>query len=390
MQKKLIAVAVLGACVAGSAFAANVDVYGRIDTGLSYVHYDETGLSDAVDTLSLDSGLSSGSRWGLKGSEDLGNGYQVGFVLESSFDSDTGKMSKDGRLFNREATLRVSGPFGSIYAGRMGRIGSDAGSVGFYAGSVSPFGSGWGEMPGHFAVTANYDTRYSNALAYVSPKVGPVTVYAQYTMGNATENESGDDRLFSLGAQADFGALQVLDLVEYLNKQSTVAGTAGAPNVIHNDSQYDDSYTINLGGSYDFGVAKVFLAGQYFKAAPDFAGMMDNYAKDPRVLNNEWRFSFDGFGVNVGATAPIGAGEFLVSAGYGKGDVNYDTKDAKVSADAYIIQVGYTYPFSKRTNLYAGAGYMQTSMEDGITTNDTTSDKDFKTTQVMFGLLHKF
>lgn len=382
MQKKLIAVAVLGACVAGSAFAANVDVYGRIDTGLSYVHYDETGLSDAVDTLSLDSGLSSGSRWGLKGSEDLGNGYQVGFVLESSFDSDTGKMSKDGRLFNREATLRVSGPFGSIYAGRMGRIGSDAGSVGFYAGSVSPFGSGWGEMPGHFAVTANYDTRYSNALAYVSPKVGPVTVYAQYTMGNATENESGDDRLFSLGAQADFGALQVLGLVEYLNKKSV------ADTTVYDDSQYDDSYTINLGGSYDFGVAKVFLAGQYFKAAPDFAGMKDNYFPDDAIA---WHFSFDGFGVNVGATAPIGAGEFLVSAGYGKGDLNIDTKDAKISADAYIIQVGYTYPFSKRTNLYAGAGYMQTSMEDGFTNTDGTySDMDFKTTQVMFGLLHKF
>lgn len=383
MQKKLIAVAVLGACVAGSAFAANVDVYGRIDTGLSYVHYDETGLSDAVDTLSLDSGLSSGSRWGLKGSEDLGNGYQVGFVLESGFSSDTGKTSKDG-LFKREATLRVSGPFGSIYAGRMGRIGSDAGSVGFYAGSVSPFGSGWGEMPGHFAVTANYDTRYSNALAYVSPKVGPVTVYAQYTMGNATENESGDDRLFSLGAQADFGALQVLGLVEYLNKKSV------ADTTVYDDSQYDDSYTINLGGSYDFGVAKVFLAGQYFKAAPDFAGMKDNYG----YLNVDeigWRFSFDGFGVNVGATAPIGAGEFLVSAGYGKGDLNIDTKDAKISADAYIIQVGYTYPFSKRTNLYAGAGYMQTSMEDGfINTDGTYSDKDFKTTQVMFGLLHKF
>lgn len=382
MQKKLIAVAVLGACVAGSAFAANVDVYGRIDTGLSYVHYDETGLSDAVDTLSLDSGLSSGSRWGLKGSEDLGNGYQVGFVLESGFSSDTGAMSKDG-LFNREATLRVSGPFGSIYAGRMGRIGSDAGSVGFYAGSVSPFGSGWGKMPGHFAVTANYDTRYSNALAYVSPKVGPVTVYAQYTMGNATENESGDDRLFSLGAQADFGALQVLGLVEYLNKKSFDGTNA------YDDSQYDDSYTINLGGSYDFGVAKVFLAGQYFKAAPDFAGMKDNYG-DGSVDEIAWRFSFDGFGVNVGATAPIGAGQFLVSAGYGKGDLNIDTKDAKVSADAYIIQVGYTYPFSKRTNLYAGAGYMQTSMEDGYITNTSTSDKDFKTTQVMFGLLHKF
>lgn len=382
MQKKLIAVAVLGACVAGSAFAANVDVYGRIDTGLSYVHYDETGLSDAKDTLSLDSGTSSGNRWGLKGSEDLGNGYQVGFVLESGFDADTGALGAGG-IFGREATLRVSGPFGSIYAGRMGRIGSDAGSVGFYAGSVSPFGSGWGKMAGHFAVTANYDSRYNNALAYVSPKVGPVTVYAQYTMGNATENESGDDRLFSLGAQADFGALQVLGLVEYLNKKSVADAT------VYDDSQYDDSYTINLGGSYDFGVAKVFLAGQYFKAAPNYAGMKANYAE--LVKGEEWRYSFDGFGVNVGATAPIGAGEFLVSAGYGKGDLNYDTKDAKRSADAYIIQVGYTYPFSKRTNLYAGAGYMQTSMEDGITNTDgTTSDKDFKTTQVMFGLLHKF
>lgn len=384
MQKKLIAVAVLGACVAGSAFAANVDVYGRIDTGLSYVHYDETGLSDAKDTLSLDSGMSSGNRWGLKGSEDLGNGYQVGFVLESGFDADTGALGAGG-IFAREATLRVSGPFGSIYAGRMGRIGSDAGSVGFYAGSVSPFGSGWGKMAGHFAVTANYDSRYNNALAYVSPKVGPVTVYAQYTMGNATENESGDDRLFSLGAQADFGALQVLGLVEYLNKKSV------ADTTVYDDSQYDDSYTINLGGSYDFSVAKVFLAGQYFKAAPNYAGMKGNYADEIRK-GNEWRYSFDGFGVNVGATAPIGAGEFLVSAGYGKGDLNYNTQDAKRSADAYIIQVGYTYPFSKRTNLYAGAGYMQTSMEDGFTNtaDGTTSDKDFKTTQVMFGLLHKF
>lgn len=366
MQKKLIAVAVLGACVAGSALAANVDVYGRIDTGLSYVHQ-KIGDQAGTDTLSMESGLSSGNRWGLKGSEDLGNGYQVGFVLEGGFSSDTGALG-DGGIFSREATLRVSGPFGSIYAGRMGRIGSDAGSVGFYAGSVSPFGSGWGEMAGHFAVTANYDSRYNNALAYVSPKVGPVTVYAQYTMGNTTENESGDDRLFSLGAQADFGALQVLGLVEYLNKKSV------ADTIVYDDSKYDDSYTINLGGSYDFGVAKVFLAGQYFNAAPNFAGQGGN-----------WEKSFDGFGVNVGASAPIGAGEFLVSAGYGKGDYHFDTKDTNLSADSYIFQVGYTYPFSKRTNLYAGAGYHQTTMEE-----EASKDSKTKTTQVMFGLLHKF
>ena len=63
MQKKLIAVAVLGACVAGSALAANVDVYGRIDTGLSYVH-EKIGDQAGTDKLSMDSGLSSGNRWG--------------------------------------------------------------------------------------------------------------------------------------------------------------------------------------------------------------------------------------------------------------------------------------------------------------------------------------
>ena len=384
MKKTVAAVAVLGA-FAGSALAADVTLYGVVDAGLVYTHLDQDVQGvDATDKFEMKSGNQAGSRWGLKGVEDLGNGVQVGFILESGFNVDDGSFRTANTLFDREASLFVQGSFGKVAFGKLGSIVQGASSWG-KVGSVSAFGTSFGNYAAQAGAIFATSTVYDNMIAYSTPSFGGVTVYAQYTMGNATENESGDDRLFSLGAQADFGALQVLGLVEYLNKKSVVGTT------VYDDSQYDDSYTINLGGSYDFSVAKVFLAGQYFKAAPNYAGMKANYAKDPRVLNNEWRWSFDGFGVNVGATAPIGAGEFLVSAGYGKGDVNYDTKDAKISADAYIIQVGYTYPFSKRTNLYAGAGYMQTSMEDGINNTDgTTSDKDFKTTQVMFGLLHKF
>ena len=76
-KKSLAAVALLGA-FAGSAFAADVTLYGVVDEGFLYTHKDadKTGV-DAVDKLELKSGIQAGSRWGLKGTEDLGNGLKV-------------------------------------------------------------------------------------------------------------------------------------------------------------------------------------------------------------------------------------------------------------------------------------------------------------------------
>ena len=80
MKKTLAAVAVLGA-FAGTAMAADVTLYGVIDEGLVYSHKKVDGVK--TDKLSLDSGNLAGSRFGLKGTEDLGNGYKVGFILEN-------------------------------------------------------------------------------------------------------------------------------------------------------------------------------------------------------------------------------------------------------------------------------------------------------------------
>ena len=82
MKKTLAAVAVLGA-FAGSALAADVQLYGIVDTGLAYVHGDADGLGEDFDSFSMESGQGSGSRWGIKGTEDLGNGLTVGFILEN-------------------------------------------------------------------------------------------------------------------------------------------------------------------------------------------------------------------------------------------------------------------------------------------------------------------
>ena len=76
-KKSLAAVALLGA-FAGSAFAADVTLYGVVDEGFLYTHKDadKTGV-DAVDKFELRNGIQAGSRWGLKGTEDLGNGLKV-------------------------------------------------------------------------------------------------------------------------------------------------------------------------------------------------------------------------------------------------------------------------------------------------------------------------
>lgn len=76
-KKSLAAVALLGA-FAGSAFAADVTLYGVVDEGFLYTHKDADKTdTDAVDKFELRNGIQAGSRWGLKGTEDLGNGSRL-------------------------------------------------------------------------------------------------------------------------------------------------------------------------------------------------------------------------------------------------------------------------------------------------------------------------
>ena len=107
MKKTLAALAVLGA-FAGSAMAADVTLYGLVDYGFSYEHVDgDTADKDAQDTFQMKSGQNSGSRFGLKGTEDLGNGLKVGFVLENGFTADDGKMDNSDRLFDPTSSSPV-------------------------------------------------------------------------------------------------------------------------------------------------------------------------------------------------------------------------------------------------------------------------------------------
>ena len=113
-MKKLYAAAVATA-LSGAAYAqpSSVTLYGLIDTGIGYANVDgaytdpATGSRTRVDSSRIGSttGTTAGSRWGLRGKEDLGDGLYALFQLESGYDSRNGNSLQSGRLFGREATV---------------------------------------------------------------------------------------------------------------------------------------------------------------------------------------------------------------------------------------------------------------------------------------------
>ena len=379
MKKTLAAVAVLGA-FAGSAIAADVTLYGVVDTGLLYqrADSDKSGES-AVNKLSMESGLNAGSRFGLKGTEDLGNGYKVGFVLENGFDSDAGTIGKyseqRNRLFGREATLNLTTPFGTIGFGRMGNLNSGNGSYGI-TGAFSPFGTSYkGASQSNF-LAAGYG-RYDNTVVYKTPTFGGFTVYAQYSMGvdandSGVENKASADRYYALGATFKSGPAAVAFVVDSYNYDSS-KGQLG--------NEDDDGITVNLGGSYDFEVVKVFAGAQYFDKMRKAIAVDADAETSTTILGAAPGTVNEGYGLVAGVDVPVLGGTAKFAAGYA--DVE-DVTNSKNDLTRWGVAAGYTYSLSKRTTLYSNVNYLENKY------GNKTDGKKPTQVQAMFGLTHKF
>ena len=389
MKKTLAAVAVLGA-FAGSAFAADVTLYGRIDGGFQYNQNSiDVNGTEVVDDSSfkMGSGQSTGSRFGLKGTEELSEGLKAGFVLEHGFNFDNGGFGDTTRMFNREASLQlISDDFGTLALGRMGSIKSDAGTFGFYAGAVNPFGTGWSNIPGVGAsVFSGHDSRWDNMITYKSPTFAGTTVYAQYSMGgnDADEMTHRANRYAALGVNFVAGNLNLAAVVDWTDEAYEKA-------FVTTGEERDDQYTVNVGGSYNFGVAKTYLAATYFKNANDMAGVIDVMDDAAGALTDgawtesfgDYADAFKGYGVALGADVPAFGGNFLVSLAYTDGEEeNWDA-----DATAYSGAIAYTYPLSKRTNLYAAGVYNNREVKAGWADAKVEQDQY----QAFFGMVHKF
>ena len=398
-KKTLAAAAILGA-FAGSAFAADVTLYGVIDTGFSYMNKSVDG-SDDVNTFQMKGGQQAGNRFGLKGTEDLGNGMKVGFVLENGFDSDDGTFDSNGdnRIFGREALLFVEGAFGHVGFGRAGQLAGGAGSYALAGSNIHPFSTGWGTVGASTAVFGATAARFDNMITYKTPSFAGLTVFAQYSFDNnsqtkdlqnatthGTEGKANVDRYYGIGAQYKAGAFEGVVIVDSINYNSQyVRGTS-----VQNGTYDDDALSVTLGATYNFGVVKAYLNGQYFDNSKSFGkkgAILWTASGVNGAAGNEKFNALEGYGVNLGLDVPAFGGTAKFAAGYGEAE--YTDTDVAANAEkpelkVYQISAGYIYPLSKRTSVWAAADYASGDYNKAAKTNDTD------VTEFIFGMTHKF
>lgn len=384
MKKTLVALAAMTAMCGAS--ATSVTLYGIVDTGLAYNSIDWDGYQglqgDGGDSFGMQSGQRSGSRFGMKGVEDLGNGLKVGFVLENGFYSDTG--ADKGAFFDRESSLYLEGSFGKFGMGRLSTFANVAGSTGI-GGYFSSFGTGWGDVGVQSYMQAYRPLRMDNVVYYKTPNFAGAEVWVMYGMGdeqkNTVENESSRDRYYAAAVTYNNGGLSLFGAVDVLNKASF------GPN--DQVRRGDDQITITAAVNYDCGYAKSYLGVHWFdnaKAVGSSDATDNNWARlGNNLIDDGYRYGdATGWSVMAGVDVPVGGGLVKTSLGYldASSDAYNHTSDRVVDKDfsRFMAAAGYEYYLSKRTTLYAGAGYIQ----------DSVANSDPRWVQVNCGLTHKF
>lgn len=388
MKKSLIFLA-LGSVFA-TAQAADISVFGAVDTGLMFSHSKVSGES-AENTLSMESSMNETSSFGIAGSEDLGNGMKVAFHLENEFASDSGSMATENKLFDREARITLEGGFGALSFGRMGTLSSATGTydivyvVGdsFDGGDNNIFGLTTGDV-------------YDNMITYQTPEFAGFQVTGQYSLKNDSSVEDGvegkasADRYAGIAATYTIGNLQTVIAYDQMMWGSKETGA----------NREKDQHNVYLGGNYDFGLLKLFAMGQYVKGARDFAGTEDFFNEDGADLQS--REGFDGWGLHLGTVMPVAGGDWTVAVYYADGELDDGTgsigdlppalADVNVDIKFYGITTRYVYPLSERASLYAGAGYGERKYDvsgdvDNVHASDSAKEK---IGQVYAGLSYVF
>lgn len=397
-KKTLAAAAILGA-FAGSAFAADVTLYGLLDYGFSYQNK-SVDRGDDTNTFQMMSGQNAGSRFGLKGTEDLGNGMKVGFVLESGINGDDGTLGFDDRIFGRQSTLFVEGAFGHVSFGRVGQLASGAGDYALMGSNIHPFSTGWGSVGGNVAVFGGTNARFDNMVTYKTPTFAGFTLFAQYSFDNdtqtndwgynatteentkrGTEGKSSVNRYYGIGAKYKAGALEAIAVVDSINYTSHKYEGTDLQGGKTAGSYDDDALTVTLGATYDFGVVKTYLNGQYFDNSTNFGKVIPLSASGA----TDGHFNtMEGFGVNLGADVPVFGGTAKFAVGYGEGEQSDVQTGDKPELKVYQVAAGYVYNLSKRTYVYGAADFVTGDF------NKAAGDKDTDVTEVIFGMVHKF
>ncbi|MFW8565573.1 porin [Orrella sp. 11846] len=411
MKKTLIAAALLAGFAGAASAQSSVTLYGVVDMGIEFQNVKSGNnfrFTDGITTKSsmskfgMVSGVQNGSRWGLKGVEDLGGGLKANFVYESSVNANDGTGANN---FTRQSTVGLSSStWGAIDLGRR-----TAPSTYAFSG-IDPFGSAFGTA----ALTKSFGTnfiRYSNMVMYTTPNFSGFTAAVGYSFDTALGNgrvlqsttnnpvnpvvpyayeTNNKTRAISIGLRYANGPLLVAGTWDRINAAGS-AYVGVPPNAAGLNSDKIDVWA--LGATYDFKIAKIHAAyGQQIGGVVNNQALIGGTALVPELTSNPAGSTVSGGGLlfaagartnswMVGLTAPIGDNvkvfgsvQQLIPGG------TFNTWTVSRMSDQTIASIGATYDLSKRTNLYAYYSYVNNvAMLNGVKANT-----------VAVGIRHRF
>jgi len=364
ITRHVLCAAVLAALGGTACAESQVTLFGIVDAGMLSQSKSRAGGSlTRMET----SGLRQ-SVWGIKGTEDLGDGLTAFFNLESHFDMDTGALHGTGDtagsgtiLFRRQANLGLSGSWGSIILGRqygpalLAHIGTEPRAFkeqfsNLYAWAYNELEA----LAGATAVNTNNDVGifFKNAIQYRNT-LGPVSFGVLYSMGEQAGNTS-NNTAFAVGASYT-GPVVLSASYQYMKDRVT-----GNRNVQHGGL----GAALPLG---DFTIKANFMQGKNSNSDGTATSKVNGLS-----AGVDWKWS-------QANTATV---------------AYYDNKDKLNSQDhTRNLVLSNDYAFSKRTTLYIQGAFVDAKSAASLKTS-IVADGSFapgeKTTFLNIGINHTF
>jgi len=320
--------------------AGNVSLYGVLDEFVGHQQAVVAGKDTSLTYLGNSSELTS--RWGLRGDEDLGDGYKTKFDLEQGFDPSTGVQQNSYRMFDRQAWVGISGSFGELRAGRQNTpFFTWSGNLDAF--SAATYGSGYNNF-------SQWLARIDNDISYKLPKFYNTDTEFHYSVGGIAGNSSA--------SAAYQGAIQTTQGPFYGNMVYLHV------NNITNTASVQQFMT---GGNYDYGMGKVYLG--FFRTNDVISATGGNALANPAGKYNPTTGPVGPIAGNYHNTYSLSA-DYRFSAQTTVGGGYAAIKDqSALGNNAKEFSLIANYDLSKHTRLYAVASRI-----------DNTNTANFKLT----------
>ena len=378
MKKNLMAVALLGVLASAAHAQSSVTLYGLIDVGITYTNSQLTshgGHSNWQET----SGAVDGSRWGLRGAEDLGGGLKAIFTLENGFNVNNGTLGQGGREFGRQAFVGLSSiDYGSVTLGRQ------YDSMVDYVGPLALTGTQYGGT--HFAHPFNNDNLNNNSFSINNSIKYQSVNYAGFRFGGlyGFSNAAGafaNNRAYSVGMSYSWGPLNLAAGYLHLNNGATSQAAAN----FNSNGAVTDGQTLVAARQQTWG------AGANYAFGPAIVGFVYTQTNLTQIFQSGFSTHIQNFEGNIryNLTSALNvAGAYTYSRAGGNAG----------SGSPHWNQVGLQtdYNLSKRTDVYLQSVYQSVSTSrntvlgvafiNGLSAPSSTNNQ----VEVTAGLRHRF